>query len=213
MNKTENLLNPIGKYLRELSVIVAGIAITVTTGLWINDRNDARNIDLYLENIRMELQNNLDDIYMVKEYYDFAARYADCLLTNKMQNLHPDTLSQYADLTKALPFFTYRASAFDMFKASGMMRLIKDKNKVMSIWNCYDALEFLKMTNDFYIQRKVAVIENSNGFATGNIEQKALFGFFTNGMVKNWAMTFATYSKHIEETIAQLEDYFNRGKS
>ena len=205
MNKSENLMNPIVKYFRELSVIVAGIAVTVITGLWINNLNDKKDIDLYLENIKMELQNNLNDIRMVKEYYDISARYSDYLLSNKMQNLHPDTLSQYVVLIKALPFFTYRSSAFKMFETSGMMRLIKDKNIVMSIWDCYDALEFLKMTNDFYIQRKVAVIESSNGFAIGNVEPELLFGFYTNGMVENWAIFFDTYSNNIEETITQLE--------
>jgi len=205
MNKTEKLMSPIGKYLRELSVIVVGIAITVVSGLWINNRNNEKDIALYLENIRIELQSNLDDIYMVKEYYDLSTLYSNYLLTNKMQNLHPDTLSHYAVLIKALPFFTYKASAFDMFKTSGMMRLVKDKNEVTSIWNCYDALEFLKMTNDFYIQRKVAVVENLNGFAIGNVQQELLFGFYTNGLVESWAERFDMYSKYIEETIAQLD--------
>ena len=195
----------IGKYLRELSVIVVGIAITVTSGIWINNRNNQKDINLYLENIKMELQKNLEDVYLVKEYYDFAARYSEYLLTNKIKNINPDTLNQYAVLTKALPFFTYRSSAFDMFKASGMMRLIKDKNKVMSIWNSYDALEYLKITNDFYIQRKVAVIENLNGFVEGDVKQELLFGFYTNGMTENWAKAFATHSDYIEKTIVLLD--------
>jgi len=205
MNDSKTSIRAIGKYFRELSIIIVGVATTVIIGLWISNRNNEKDINLYLENIKMELQNNLNDVYMVKEYYDFAARFSDYLSTNKLQNLHPDTLNQYAGLVKALPFFTYRASAFDMFKASGMMRLIKDKNKVMSIWDSYDALEYLKLTNDFYIQRKVAVIENLNGFAKGGVKQDALFGFFTNGMVENWAITFARLSEHIEKTIAQLD--------
>ena len=207
MKKNENLLNPIIKYFRELSIIVVGIAITVISGLWINNRNNEKDIVLYLENIKMELQNNLDDINLVKEYYDRAAIYSNYLSTHNLQNLHPDTLSQYSDLTMKLMFFTYRTSAFDMFKSSGMMRLIKDKNMVMSIWTAYDGLEFLKTINDFYTQRKVTVVENLNVFATGYIEQESLFGFFANEMNKNWSKMFAVYTTHIEKTIAQLEDY------
>ena len=191
-------MKDIGKYLRELSVIIIGIAVTLITGLWINSQNNGKDIKLYLENIKMELQNNLDDINMAKEYYDLASLYSDYLLTNKTQNLDPDTLSKYNVLIKAIPFFTYKTSAFDMLKASGMMRLIKDKSKVKSIWDCYDQLEFLKMTNDFYIQRKVAALENLNGFAKGDVDQKLLFGFYTNGLVENWAKNFSTYSKYIE---------------
>ena len=85
------------------------------------------------------------------------------------------------------------------------MRLIKDKSKVKSIWDCYDQLEFLKMTNDFYIQRKVTVLENYNGFAKGDVDQKLLFGFYTSGLVENFADNFAKYSKYIEETIVTLD--------
>jgi len=204
MNGTENSIKVVGKYLRELSVVVAGIAITVFSGLWINNRNNEKDIQLYLENIKLELQNNLEDVYGTKEYYDRAAHYSDYLSTHQMQNLNPDTLSQYSDLTMILTFFTYRTSAFDMLKSSGMMRLIKNKNQVMSIWNCYDALEFLKTINDFYTQRKVALVEKFNMFETGSIKQELLFGFFANEMNKNWVKFFDIYSKQIEETIAQL---------
>ena len=206
MKKIKFQMFKIVKYLRELSVIIIGIAVTVLTGLWINDRNNTQDIGLYLENIKMELQNNLDDISMVKKYYGFASIYSNYLTTHKMQNLEPDTLSYYNGLTKSLPFFTYKTSAFDMLKASGMMRLIKDKSKVKSIWDCYDQLEFLKMTNDFYIQRKVAVLDNFNGFIKGDVDQKLLFGFYTNGLVESLASNFYTYSKHIEETIAILSE-------
>ena len=67
MKKTKFQILKIVKYLRELSVIIIGIAVTVLTGLWINDRNNTQDIGLYLENIKMELQNNLDDINMVKK--------------------------------------------------------------------------------------------------------------------------------------------------
>ena len=202
----KNSIKSVGQYLRELSIIVSGVAITLIAGLYINNRNNEKDIELYLENIKLELQKNIEDINDVREYYNMAAHYSEYLLTNNMQNLHPDTLNKYSGLTKALPFFTYKSSAFDMFKTSGVMRLIKDKNKVMSIWNSYDALEFLKMSNDFYIQRKVTVIENLNGFAKGNVEQEQLFGFYTNGMAENWAQIFAYSSEHIEKAIAQLED-------
>ena len=60
------------------------------------------------------------------------------------------------------------------------------------------------MTNDFYIQRKVTVLENYNGFAKGDVDQKLLFGFYTNGLVESLETYFSMYSKYIEETIAIL---------
>jgi len=186
------------KYLRELSIIVVGIAITVLSGLWINQKNNEKDIELYLENIKMELQENLNDLNGVKYYYEKSARYSDYLIKNNMQNLHPDTLREYFDLTLMHVFFTYKSSAFKMFETSGTMRLVKDKSKVTSIWNCYDAFEFIKMINDFYIQRKVTTIERIPDITIGNVTQELLYGFFTNRMAENWAEMIATYTKHIE---------------
>jgi len=92
-----------------------------------------------------------------------------------------------------------------MFETSGMMRLMKDKDKVMSICNCYDGFEFLKTINDFYAQRKVTVIENLSVFSREFIEPELLLGFFANEMNKNWSKMFAVYTTHIEETIAKLD--------
>ena len=39
MNKSKEKILPIIKYLRELSIVVAGIAITVGIGLWVNNNN------------------------------------------------------------------------------------------------------------------------------------------------------------------------------
>ena len=192
------------KYLRELSIIVVGIAITVLSGLWINQKNNEKDIELYFENIKMELQENLNDLNGLKYYYEKSANYSDYLMKNNMQNLHPDTLSEYNDLTMMHVFFTYKSSAFKMFETSGTMRLVKDKSKITSIWNCYDAFEFLKIINDFYIERKVSFVERIPGLTITNVSQELLFGFYANEMAENWAGLFAIHTKHIEETIAKL---------
>ena len=206
MNKTKILIKSIGNYLRELSVVVTGVAITVTTGLWLNNRNNEKDIQLYLENIKMELQNNLEDIYVLQDYYSRTARYSDYLSINEMQNLHPDTLSQYDDLAEYFIFFTYRTNAFDMIKTSGIMRLMKDKKKVMYICHAYDMLESIRAVHEFYTERKIAVVEHFNGYAKGRIESEFLLEFYSGEMNRSWVTFFTFYIKEIEEAIIKLSD-------
>jgi hypothetical protein len=103
-----------------------------------------------------------------------------------------------------LPFFGSKASAFEMFKTSGMMRLMKNKHELQAIWHCYSELEGIKNFNDFYIQRKVTELDKLNLFAKSNMEmdEELLFGFFTNGMADNWLNVFNRCAKNIEYTLS-----------
>lgn len=52
-------LKSITKYLRELSVVVAGIAITFIASNWISNRNAQKELANDLEAVRIELEDNL----------------------------------------------------------------------------------------------------------------------------------------------------------
>ncbi len=47
MSKKKSM-NPIVKFLRELLVVVTGIAITLGTGVWINNNNNKKDLKQYL---------------------------------------------------------------------------------------------------------------------------------------------------------------------
>ena len=49
----------IGKFLREIAVIVIGVAITLSASYWITNKNAERDMDLYLNAIRIELEENI----------------------------------------------------------------------------------------------------------------------------------------------------------
>ena len=52
-------MKSITKYLRELSVVVAGIAITFIASNWISNRNAQKELANDLEAVRIELEDNL----------------------------------------------------------------------------------------------------------------------------------------------------------
>ena len=60
--KTNLSMQTIGKYLRELSVVVVGIAITFGISNWISNRNSKKDLEEYLNAIRLELNINVEEI-------------------------------------------------------------------------------------------------------------------------------------------------------
>ena len=53
-------MTKIWKYLRELSIVVTGIAITVGTGLWVNSNNIKKDQKQYFDAIILELKDNAE---------------------------------------------------------------------------------------------------------------------------------------------------------
>lgn len=144
------------KYLRELSVVVAGIAITFTASDWISDRNEKKDLGRYLDAVKLELEENLEIVKEKKEFYHRSAQFGEYLRSQKKpKDADSDSLKKYNDVSSYIFFMTYKTSAFDMLKMSGAMRLIKDKTLMNSILNSYRMLEEAKYDSDMYINRKV----------------------------------------------------------
>ena len=149
-----NSINKIGKYLRELSVVVLGVAITLSASVWISSKNEKRDIALHLQAIRMELEENAKDIGDIVEFLKPTVRYVTYLQSHNKKSLNKDTLASYATVVYTVsPMATFKTNAFEMFRNSGTMRLMNDRELLLAIWNVYDELTFLKQLSDEHVKR------------------------------------------------------------
>jgi hypothetical protein len=155
MNNVKDLIKKIGKYLREVSAVMVGVAITLFSGFWIAGNSEKRDVALYLNLIKLELEKNKDELdYTVKRLQP-TIRYADYLRSHDKKSLNPDTIRAYAgEYYNASPIMI-QTNAFDMFKSSGNMRLVNDKELLLSIWDSYSNLAELKKIFDGFMQIKV----------------------------------------------------------
>lgn len=151
MKKKEN---NIIKYLRELSVVIVGIAITFTGSSLINRCSDKNDLNMYLNAVKLELEDNLKLAEERSAYFYKSTLLNDYLRSEIPEQLNTDTLRSYRDITHNFSFLIYKTSAFDMFKTSGAMRQIKDKKLLQNIWDCYTKLEQVKLESDHYMQNK-----------------------------------------------------------
>jgi hypothetical protein len=150
-------ITAIWKYVRELSVVVIGITITLSANNWINDRSERKNLDLYLNTVKLELEENLKIVNIKKGFYKRSFEYVVYLSSNEKTAIaqNQDSLKTYSDILHNITLFIYKSNAFDMLKSSGEMRLIKDKEMLQSIWSCYSDLEALKAIHELIMQEKI----------------------------------------------------------
>ena len=130
------------KFLREIAVVVIGVAITLSASYWITNRNAERDLNLYLNAIKLELEENIRTFEEANNsIIQVSINYSNYLYSREKKSLDLDSLLFYRDRTafNNTPL-TIKTNAFDMFKTSGNMRLVKDKKLLLSLWETYAKL-------------------------------------------------------------------------
>ena len=142
MKKIKSPTEKVYKFLREIAVIVIGVAITLSASYWITNRNAKKDMALYLSAIKLELEENVRVFEEANNnLIQISINYSEYLRLHEKKSLNLDSLIFYRNFTafNNTPI-TIKTNAFDMFKASGNMRLMKDKNLLLSLWESYAKL-------------------------------------------------------------------------
>ena len=161
MNKSEISMKKIGKYLREISVVVIGVAITLSASYWITNRNENRDMALYLNAIKLELENNAASFDGYAKELHKSVEYANYVQTHDEKSINQDTIDYYMSSSDGgigwgmiQSSIIYSKNAFEMFKVSGAMRQMVDKELLMSICGTYSKMENVQLLLDLCYQRK-----------------------------------------------------------
>jgi hypothetical protein len=205
----------IGKYLLEISVVVIGVAITLLASHWIGVKNEKRDIALHLNAIKLELEENAKDIGDLIVLLNAEVNYTTYLRSQDKKSLNKDSLNSYFFYCyNVFSTITFKTSAFDMFKSSGTMRLMKDRETLLEIWDVYDRLTVLKQLVDEYNKLKLNFIEKEISLidvnVKGDIELQGvvpMYDFYKKiGGFTNVQIISKQYLKSIEEVILKLNE-------
>lgn len=166
MSKAKRL--KIGKYLRELSIVIIGVAVTLYAGNFISNIKEKKDLRQQLENIYAELEENLEKIEMLTVYYKNHERLQKILIESidNPKQSNNDSISKYVRIASNLVRFTYKKGAYETFLNSGSMKLLKDRNLLTDITEGYLMLERTKEGHDSYLDLKTQEILK----VFGNIE-------------------------------------------
>ena len=121
--KTKLSMQTIGKYLRELSVVVVGIAITFGISNWISNRNSEKDLEQYMNTIKLELKMNIEAFEEEINVLDESVNYTRYLQSHDRESLNSDTIQEYEHTISQIRDYRPKYNAFEMFKSSGSMRL------------------------------------------------------------------------------------------
>ena len=214
-SKTKTTTNKIVKYLRELSIIVAGVAITLSASLWIGQKSEKKDMKLYLKSIRIELEENMKEFDKVMAYHSLEANYTMYLLSHDIESRHIDSLAYYANICcQSLQTFSFKTNAFEMLKSSGVLRLLDDKELVLALWNTYDELSELKRILEWHFQLKWAAVEKElprmidlNFKPEDMVKTPVMYLFYRTGMSVSIRQNCEENLNTLKETVEKLVDY------
>jgi len=180
MSKTKESISKIVKFFREIVVIVIGVAITLSASYFITKISEKKDMYLYLNAIKMELEENIGFFEEEVLFLEDWENYAHYLSSRDKKLLHTDSIRRwgYSGLG-TIHNVTFQTSAFEMFKVSGAMRLINDKELLQSLWKSYIRLENSKIALDSYYQlKKEECIKSNQLELAGKSDPIPLYDFF-----------------------------------
>ena len=210
-------MKSIGKYLRELSIVVIGIAITIGIGLWVNRKNNEKDLKLNLDAIKLELEENIMYINDREAELLPECKYAEYLKSHKKDKLDFDIIKNFElNSYTNVDFIFFKTGAFEMFKSSGAMRLLQNKELMQKIWDTY-----------FWLHRQEVVFEKLTQMKSDEIlkwaEEKKkypdkqiipLYDFYVHGFYdfyyKRITSTYDQLFEMLNETLSELGKDFDK---
>ena len=83
------------RYVRDLSIVVAGIAVTLYASDRVSGRSEKRDLKLYLNAIKLEIEENIKTLDEAIEGLQPSIRYSDYLKSHDKESLDKDTIISY----------------------------------------------------------------------------------------------------------------------
>ena len=214
MNKSKISMAKISNYLREISVVVIGVAITLSVSVWINNRNEKRNLVLYLNALKLELEGNAESFDDYAKWLQKSVRYANYIRSNDEKSLNQDTIAFYRQSDNSgcgwgniQSNTIVITNAFEMFKTSGAMLQVEDKKLLMFIWGVYSEMENVQSFLDMCFQRKNE--ESTKEWylkADGKPVAVPMQFFYSSSLPYAMVRNCEQVSEMIRETISKLEE-------
>jgi len=146
--KAKIQIKTIVRYVRDLSIVVAGIAVTLYASDRVTGKSEKRDLALYMNAVKLEVEENIKSLEHQIEVLQPSIRYADYLKTHDRNSLEKDTLKSYIETCYKFQGPSFKTNAFEMLKSSGTMRLVTNKELLLLLWDVYDDLNAVTETFD-----------------------------------------------------------------
>jgi hypothetical protein len=203
-------MKSIVKYLREVSVVVIGVAITIGIGLWVNNHNIKKDQQQYLDAIILELKDNAEKFDAYAKGLEKSVGYSNYLNSHDNKSLNKDSIQYYAygafGWGNTHPVTLFNEDAFEMFKSSGAMRQVEDKELLLSIWRVYHFMKSAQNLIDGQLQyKKEEALREMQMIDDGKQVVIRLKWFYKNDAPLFMKEICEEMAEFIRETVSELE--------
>jgi len=143
--------------------VVGGIAVTLYVNNRVTYQSEKKDLKLYLNTIKLELEENILEINYAMDEIQHTIKYTNYLRAHHQDSLSRDSLRHYGPMSHTVNDVCYlKTYAFEMFKSSGIMRLMANKTLLTDIWELYVAIDRLKGDVNRYAEAKQNEMEKDH---------------------------------------------------
>ena len=161
----------VGSYIRELSTVVIGVAITLFVSGLISASKEKKDLELQLDALYTESEDNLKRLNNIIEFYESHNKLKKFLVDyyyNPQPNI-VDSIQNYRTVYTHTTAFSYKKGAYNMFVNSGAMKSLTDRNLLLRITEIYAMLEELDQQHEKFLDSKTEVFNDIYRMETKDI--------------------------------------------
>lgn len=187
----------VGDYIRQLSIVVAGIIVTFWGSDLISENARQKEVRSTMQLVAEELEHNKQELHRTKHLLDID-RHMSQLLNDYNMNIsqiHEDTLLKYDKLFNQMDEFSYRTDALDVLKGSSLMQYIPDKRMLQDVLKVYFELEKTKKNVSDYYATKTDILMNAT------ISREAIYIFDKDNSLRDQALFLMQQQKFVNFVI------------
>jgi hypothetical protein len=146
------------EYLRELSIVIIGVLITLFITNYISDRNKQKEIHGMLGFIKTELIENKENLEWIHWRWEGEQHIFGLVLenTDNLKEIPADTLKKYNYAIGALYSLSTKKESYELLKSSMLMQYVKDKNLLRKLSGMYGRLQNLDAQLSRYSTQKTS---------------------------------------------------------
>lgn len=147
-----------GDYIRQLSIVIAGIVVTFIGSDIISDYSRQKEVASVMQLVKSELEYNREKLTQIKSKIDTDSIMSVILLERnlKYQDIPEDTLIAYVGLLQSTASFKYSQNALTMLQNSSLMQYIPDKAFLLSLIQTYESLRGIEAEISVLYTKKIA---------------------------------------------------------
>lgn len=168
------------RYMRELSVVIIGVLITLLITNILSDRARQAEVERALTLVKIELEENLHKIEWAQQKWETEQRVYSLIRQNidHIEKIPVDTLLQYQKVIGDKHSLAVVTDSYEVLKSSLLMQYIKDKDFLSELSKTYGIIGLVGDKLNNYSNIKGSGINHMmNSIDKNNLEK------WTNGSI------------------------------